>query len=77
MIPIHNVFYTISTIFLTFWAAYVHENIGFTSNEFMMGSEHHSIHHDEGRAKNYGQFFTIWDRLGGTYLSPNKIINKK
>jgi sterol desaturase/sphingolipid hydroxylase (fatty acid hydroxylase superfamily) len=55
------------TIFLTVWAVYIHDNISFTSNNIILHADHHTIHHDIGRTKNYGQFFTFWDKLGFIY----------
>ena len=36
---------------------------------------HHKLHHDINRHKsvNFGQYFTIWDRIFGTFLSPYQI----
>lgn len=30
---------------------------------------HHTIHHSKF-LYNYGQFFTFWDRIGGTHMDP-------
>jgi len=35
------------------------------------GQAHHTHHHSKFNY-NYGQFFTFWDRVGNTYLSPEE-----
>jgi sterol desaturase/sphingolipid hydroxylase (fatty acid hydroxylase superfamily) len=39
------------------------------------GSAHHSDHHTAYNY-NYGQYFTLWDRLGGSYRHPSALYGK-
>jgi lathosterol oxidase len=41
-----------------------------TNHPFINGAAHHTIHHLYFNF-NFGQYFTIWDRLGGTHRDPN------
>lgn len=56
-------------VFLTFWSVGVHDG-GFLSNNCVVnGAACHSLHHIH-RDCNYGQYFTLFDRLHGTYRKP-------
>jgi lathosterol oxidase len=35
-------------------------------------TSHHTVHH-WFQKYNLGQFFTLWDRIGGTYRSPDAL----
>lgn len=35
------------------------------------GAACHSLHHSVSNGVNYGQYTTIWDRLGGSYRKPD------
>jgi lathosterol oxidase len=37
---------------------------------FVNGSAHHTDHHMLYNY-NYGQFFTLWDRIGGSFRTPD------
>lgn len=39
------------------------------------GSAHHSDHHTAYNY-NYGQYFTLWDRIGGSYRHPYALSGK-
>ena len=39
------------------------------------GSAHHTDHHLYYNF-NYGQYFTLWDRIGGSYRNPSAWIGK-
>ena len=40
------------------------------SNRIINSSAHHTVHHLEFNY-NYGQYFTLWDRIGGSYKRPD------
>lgn len=49
------------------WTINIHDQVDFTADTWLINSTgHHTIHHTDFNY-NYGQYFTIWDRLGGTY----------
>ncbi|CAG8498650.1 14362_t:CDS:2 [Funneliformis caledonium] len=41
-----------------------------TSGSFINGAAHHALHHLYFNY-NYGQYFTIWDKFGGSYRKPS------
>jgi len=59
-------------IFVNFWTISIHDGDyrvpGFLS-KWMNGAAHHTEHHLYFTC-NYGQFFTLWDRIGESYLCP-------
>jgi lathosterol oxidase len=62
---VYNGFVTLVTI----WAVMIHDRIRWTPLSFINHAGCHMAHHWYFRY-NYGQFFTFWDRLCGTYHSP-------
>ncbi len=44
-------------------------------SDLLLTPNHHKIHHDVRRPRsvNFGQYFTIWDRIFGTYANPYQI----
>jgi lathosterol oxidase len=51
------------------WTFNIHDNMFLTANDYVNGAAHHAIHHLEFNY-NYGQYFTLWDRLCGTHRFP-------
>jgi lathosterol oxidase len=47
-----------------------------TNNPIVNGAACHSLHHSRFEV-NYGQFFTAFDRLGGTYRMPEAWMFEK
>lgn len=56
-------------VFYYLWAAFIQEPIEHNPNvdiPFILSGRRHLIHH-KNSASNYGLFFSIWDRIFGTY----------
>lgn len=49
------------------WSVSIHDRNNLVENWFVNGASHHDLHHREFNF-NYGQYFTIWDRIGGSHL---------
>jgi Delta7-sterol 5-desaturase len=63
-------------IFINFWTILIHDGEYMTNNPVINGAACHSIHHFAFNY-NYGQYTTLWDRLGGSYRRPDEeLINK-
>lgn len=56
-------------VFINFWTIMIHDGEYVTENPIVNGAACHSLHHTKFQV-NYGQFFTFFDRLGGTYHRP-------
>lgn len=52
-----------------FWASFLHHSqYEFKINKYVMSNSDHTLHHKYGQKNyNYGFYFTLWDKLMGTY----------
>ena len=73
--PFNSYLYLFSFVFLQVWTVSIHDGYFATnriyvmSNRIINSSAHHTVHHLEFNY-NYGQYFTLWDRIGGSYKTP-------
>jgi len=67
--PIQKILYVSLYIFVMLWTFGIHDKFSFVRNKFVNGSAHHNLHHTH-YSYNYGQFFTLWDRVGGSFRQP-------
>jgi lathosterol oxidase len=83
--PVHNILFTVLFVIVNFWTISIHDQVDFFADSVVLNSaDHHTIHHADFNF-NYGQYFTLWDRLGGTFRqafvthewSTGKRINQK
>ncbi|KAL3446155.1 hypothetical protein BJX65DRAFT_309146 [Aspergillus insuetus] len=56
--------------FVTVWTVFIHDGEYITRSAIINGSACHTYHHLYFNY-NYGQFTTLWDRLGGSYREPD------
>jgi Delta7-sterol 5-desaturase len=69
LIPLHTVVYNGFLAFLLVWTVAIHTRVYFVRFWAINSASHHTLHHWYGTS-NFGQFFTFWDRLCGTYRAP-------
>ncbi len=69
LFPMHFGVYVASVSFVTLWAVMIHDRLSFMPWRGINYTGHHTLHHWLYDC-NYGQFFTFWDRIGGTYRDP-------
>jgi len=70
MVPVHYVTHLLLLFFTAIWATYIHDALDWNMMDgFLMGSKYHTVHHTH-YVYNYGQWFTVCDRLWGTYRPP-------
>jgi Delta7-sterol 5-desaturase len=69
LFPVNAWVYLIFVSFLTMWAVMIHDRLSFMPWPGINYTGHHTLHHWYYNC-NFGQFFTLWDRIGGTYRSP-------
>lgn len=67
--PVHVGVYLASVTFVTLWAVCIHDRVSFVRWPWLNYTDHHTLHHWYGDF-NLGQYFTFWDRVAGTYRSP-------
>lgn len=54
----------------------IHDGEYIANNPIINGAACHSIHHLAFNY-NYGQYFTLWDRIGGSYRAPEQEMFQK
>jgi lathosterol oxidase len=74
--PLQKLAYVVLFVFVNFWSIMIHDGEYLTNNPIVNGAACHSLHHSRFEV-NYGQFFTAFDRLGGTYKMPEAWMFEK
>ena len=73
LFPMHKYVYLLMFVMVNFWTVSIHDG-DFRVPRFLKsmvnGSAHHSDHHMYYNY-NYGQFFTLWDKIGGSFRNPS------
>ncbi|XP_001380248.2 lathosterol oxidase isoform X1 [Monodelphis domestica] len=73
--PLHKVVYLALYIIVNLWTISIHDGyyqVPKILEPFINGAAHHTDHHlffDY----NYGQYFTLWDRIGGSFKYPSAL----
>jgi len=80
LFPINKWVYLCLFLFVNLWTVSIHDGdyrVPAILAKFVNGAAHHTVHHLEFNY-NYGQFFTLWDRIGGSYRVPeNEVMEKE
>jgi len=71
--PLHKVLYLCLFVFVQLWTISIHDGVDFKPGSIVNGALHHTYHHSKFNY-NYGQFFTFWDKIGGTYMDPYEAL---
>lgn len=75
--PLHKVSYLLLFIFVNMWTVMIHDGYFVMNNIIVNGTACHTIHHLYFNY-NYGQYTTLWDRIGGSYRRPeDNLFNDK
>ncbi|KFR01923.1 Lathosterol oxidase, partial [Nipponia nippon] len=78
LFPLHKVTYLGLYIFVNVWTISIHDGdyrVPRLLRHVVNGSAHHTDHHFYFDC-NYGQYFTLWDKIGGSYKSPASFEGK-
>lgn len=67
--PLNKISYLILFTFINFWTIMIHDGEFLVNSPVINGTACHTVHHLYFNY-NYGQFFTFWDRVGGSYRRP-------
>jgi Delta7-sterol 5-desaturase len=70
--PLHVGVYTIAMSLVMLWSVSIHDRVSLLPFRWLLYAGHHTLHHIHNRY-NLGQYFTIWDRLAGTYRCPSTL----
>lgn len=71
LFPLNKFVYLSLFAFVNFWTVMIHDGEYFCNNPVINGAAHHTEHHLFFNY-NYGQFTTLWDRLGKSYRQPSE-----
>lgn len=77
LFPTHKVAYLLLFMIVNVWTVSIHDGyycVPKLLQPFINGSAHHTDHHLFYKY-NYGQFFTLWDHLGGSYQYPTALAS--
>ena len=75
LFPLHKVVYLVLFVVVNIWTVSIHDGdykVPALLEPFINGSAHHTDHHVLYKY-NYGQFFTLWDRIGGSFRYPTQL----
>ena len=73
LFPLNKQLYIALFVFVNVWTVSIHDGDYRVPNllkPFINGSAHHTDHHFFYNY-NYGQFFTLWDRIGNSFKNPS------
>ncbi|KAK9702731.1 c-5 sterol desaturase [Basidiobolus ranarum] len=73
LFPMHKFLYLVLFMLVQIWSVLIHDGEYFTHDPLINSAAHHTIHHLYFNY-NYGQYLTLWDRIGGSYRKPNEEI---
>lgn len=68
-LPLHGGVYLGMQILMSFWSVTSHDRVAVVKLRWFNYVDNHTLHHWFYRC-NYGQFFTFWDRIMGTWRDP-------
>jgi len=74
--PLQKFAYVILFVFINVWTVLIHDGEYVADSPIINGAACHTMHHLYFNY-NYGQFTTLWDRLGGSYRKPNDELFKR
>ena len=70
VLPLQKLAYIALFAFINIWTIIIHDGEYATNSPVINGAACHTMHHLYFNY-NYGQFTTLWDRMGGSYRKPN------
>jgi lathosterol oxidase len=76
LFPLQKFAYVFLFVFINIWTVLIHDGEYYADNPIINGAACHTMHHLYFNF-NYGQFTTLWDRLGGSYRKPNDELFRK
>ncbi|KAL1980574.1 hypothetical protein VTN96DRAFT_3942 [Rasamsonia emersonii] len=76
VLPLQKFAYVLLFAFINFWTVMIHDGEYIANSPVINGAACHTMHHLYFNY-NYGQFTTLWDRLGGSYRKPNEELFRR
>ena len=76
LLPLQKFAYIGLFVFVNIWTVMIHDGEYAMNSKIINGAACHTMHHLYF-SFNYGQFTTIWDRIGGSYRKPNEELFRR
>lgn len=76
LFPLQKFAYILLFAFINFWTIFIHDGEYYATNPIINGAACHTMHHLYFNF-NFGQFTTLWDRMGGSYRKPNEELFRR
>lgn len=77
LFPMHKLAYLALFMFVNVWTVLIHDGEYFDNGEIINSASNHTIHHLYFNF-NYGQYFTLWDRVFKSYRPcPPELLDKE
>lgn len=76
LFPLQKLAYVALFVFINIWTVLIHDGEYVADSPIINGAACHTMHHLYFNY-NYGQFTTLWDRLGGSYRKPNEELFRR
>ncbi|KUJ20111.1 uncharacterized protein LY89DRAFT_470878 [Mollisia scopiformis] len=74
--PLQKFAYLALFFFVQIWTVLIHDGEYVSNSPILNGAACHTMHHLYFNY-NYGQYTTLWDRLGGSYRKPNEELFRR
>lgn len=74
--PLQKFAYLALFFFVQIWTVFIHDGEYVANSPILNGAACHTMHHLYFNY-NYGQYTTLWDRLGGSYRKPNEELFRR
>ncbi|OQE21381.1 hypothetical protein PENSTE_c012G00111 [Penicillium steckii] len=74
--PLQKLAYVFLFGFINLWTVFIHDGEYVANSPVVNGAACHTMHHLYFNY-NYGQFTTLWDRMGGSYRKPNEELFRR
>lgn len=74
--PLQKLAYLALFFFVQVWTVFIHDGEYVANSPVLNGAACHTLHHLYFNY-NYGQYTTLWDRLGGSYRKPNEELFRR
>ncbi|KAG9235296.1 hypothetical protein BJ875DRAFT_504128 [Amylocarpus encephaloides] len=74
--PLQKFAYLALFFFVQLWTVFIHDGEYVANSPFLNGAACHTMHHLYFNY-NYGQYTTVWDKLGGSYRKPNEELFRR
>jgi Delta7-sterol 5-desaturase len=75
VVPMYDWAYLALFVFSMLWSLMIHDQVRWVPFRFVNDTGCHTAHHWYVRY-NYGNYFTFWDRLCGTYFEPARLPDR-